>query len=95
MAVIHFISLLNTVSKSAALFLKYNVSSNKELQQKLMPKFAFGCKRALVHDTYYSTMAKSHVKLHTGRILSVTDETIVDVNGISPKIDVSIVLRAK
>ncbi|KAI8873001.1 putative flavoprotein [Ramicandelaber brevisporus] len=46
-------------------------NENKELREKITPKYALGCKRIVVADDYYPALARSNVTVVTNSIKSV------------------------
>lgn len=62
-----------------------------ELQEKVTPHFAFGCKRVLISNDYYPALAADDVDLVTEPIAKVTGSSIVTADGTEREIDVLVV----
>jgi cation diffusion facilitator CzcD-associated flavoprotein CzcO len=52
----------------------------KKLREQLTPKYAVGCKRVIISDDYYPTLAKENVFLETSPIHKITEKG-VEVDG--------------
>ena len=61
-----------------------------ELQRKVTPSDELGCKRTMLTDDWYPTLAKPNVDLLTERIAAVTPAGIRDENGVERPADVLI-----
>jgi cyclohexanone monooxygenase len=59
-----------------------------ELQEKLTPKYAIGCKRPSFHNTYLSTFNRDNVSLETNPIAEVTERGIRTADGTEHEFDV-------
>lgn len=57
---------------------------DKEMQEKLRPNYNPGCKRIIISDDYYPTLALPHVHLITSKISSITKSGI-ETEGGEPK----------
>ena len=62
-----------------------------ELRAKVTPTFEIGCKRILISNDYYPTLARDHVDLVTDPISKVTGTSIVTADGIEREVDAIIV----
>ena len=62
-----------------------------ELREKVMPRFAFGCKRVLISNDYYPALAADNVDVVTDPITKVTGSSIVTADGTEREIDVLVV----
>ncbi|CAG7923244.1 unnamed protein product [Penicillium olsonii] len=60
--------------------LKDQLPDNPELWDTLTPKYAPGCKRVIITDDYYPTIARKNVDLETREITGITDAGI-EVDG--------------
>lgn len=60
--------------------MKAQLPDEPELWGKLTPGYAPGCKRVIITDDYYPTLARQNVELETRRITSITDAGI-EVDG--------------
>jgi cation diffusion facilitator CzcD-associated flavoprotein CzcO len=58
-----------------------------ELRRKLTPADEFGCKRVMLTDEWYPTLARPNVDLVTARIAEVTAGGIRDERGIEREVD--------
>ncbi len=61
------------------------------LRAAVTPDFSFGCKRVLLSDTWYPTLARDDVELVTTPIASVTETGIVTRDGRHREVDVVVV----
>jgi cation diffusion facilitator CzcD-associated flavoprotein CzcO len=59
-----------------------------ELRRKVTPDDEFGCKRLLLTDDWYPTLAEPNVELVTGRIEAVTPTGVRDATGVERAADV-------
>jgi cation diffusion facilitator CzcD-associated flavoprotein CzcO len=64
--------------------------TNPELRRKLTPDYVMGCKRVLLSNDYYPTLARSNVEVVTNDIREVTPEGIVTADGARYLADVII-----
>ncbi|QBR92224.1 flavin-containing monooxygenase [Nocardioides euryhalodurans] len=65
--------------------------SDPELRERLTPDFEIGCKRILISNTYYPTLARDHVDLVTEPITKVTADAVVTADGVEHPVDVLVV----
>ncbi len=65
--------------------------SDPDLRARVTPTFAIGCKRVLISNTYYPTLAQAHVDLVTDPISRVTPSGIVTADGTERPVDVLVV----
>ncbi|GAB2755770.1 NAD(P)/FAD-dependent oxidoreductase [Nocardioides salsibiostraticola] len=65
--------------------------SDPVLRKKVTPTYQIGCKRILISNTYYPTLAQDHVDVVTDPIAKVTPTGIVTADGTVREIDVLIV----
>jgi cation diffusion facilitator CzcD-associated flavoprotein CzcO len=59
------------------------------LRQRLTPNFALGCKRILLSNTWYRTLAQKHVTVMDG-VREIQGNQIFDIEGRSAQVDVLI-----
>jgi hypothetical protein len=59
--------------------MKTQLASKPELWEKLVPDYAPGCKRVIITDDYYPTLARDNVELETRQITHIT-ETGIEVD---------------
>ena len=64
---------------------------DRELREKLTPKFTIGCKRMLISNTYFPAIARDNVELVTDPIQRVNAHSITTADGTERPIDVLIV----
>lgn len=67
--------------KKEALTHMYSAISHPSLRRKLTPDYTIGCKRILLSNTYYPTLAQPNVEVHTNGIAEVTEEGLIDQKG--------------
>ncbi|KAJ5301843.1 hypothetical protein N7508_006706 [Penicillium antarcticum] len=60
--------------------MKAQLASKPELWEKLTPDYAPGCKRIIITDDYYPTLARDNVELETRQITHIT-ETGIEIEG--------------
>ncbi|MDA3041022.1 MAG: NAD(P)/FAD-dependent oxidoreductase [Actinomycetota bacterium] len=61
--------------------------SDPELVAALTPDYDPGCKRILVSDDFYAALALPHVRLVPKGVASLTESTVVDVDGDETEVD--------
>ncbi|MGA3189788.1 MAG: NAD(P)/FAD-dependent oxidoreductase [Bryobacteraceae bacterium] len=61
-----------------------------ELRAKVTPSYEFGCKRVLISNDFYPTLARPNVELVTEAIAEVRAHSIVTTDGIERPVDVLI-----
>lgn len=64
--------------------------ADPQLRRKLTPDYTMGCKRILLSDDYYPTLARPDVELVTERIAEVRERGIVTDDGVERAADVII-----
>ncbi|MFD4367865.1 flavin-containing monooxygenase [Rhodococcus sp. NPDC058521] len=64
---------------------------DKDLRKKVHPNFQIGCKRMLISNNYYPTLAKDHVDLVTDGIAEVTADSVISKDGTERKVDAIVV----
>jgi len=64
-----------------------HVIKNKELCEKLIPKFSMGCKRITPSDTYLQAFNEDHVHLITDKIEEITETGIKTSDGVNHEVD--------
>lgn len=67
--------------------MKSALANKPELWEKLVPNYAPGCKRILLTDDYYPTLARDNVDLETRGIARVTESGIETADGDSREFD--------
>jgi cation diffusion facilitator CzcD-associated flavoprotein CzcO len=65
--------------------------SDPELRSRVTPDFELGCKRVLLSDDWYPTLARSDVELVTERIDHLTEDGVVTRDGRHREVDAIIV----
>jgi cation diffusion facilitator CzcD-associated flavoprotein CzcO len=58
-----------------------------ELRAKLTPNYTMGCKRVLISNNYYPTLARENVHLVTDGIAEITENGVVDTAGVEREVD--------
>jgi cation diffusion facilitator CzcD-associated flavoprotein CzcO len=58
------------------------------LREKLRPNYKFGCKRAIINDTFYPAIQKPNAHLETTPIARFTANGIVTTDGVEHPVDV-------
>lgn len=64
--------------------------TDPELREKLTPQYEFGCKRVLISNDFYPTLARPNVELVTDAVKEVRAHSIVTSDGIERPVDVLI-----
>ena len=62
--------------------------ADPELRAKATPDYEFGCKRLLISNDWYATLARPDVELLNGRVERITAEGVVDPDGVERPADV-------
>ncbi len=70
--------------------MKEIIGDDKELQELLIPKYAYGCKRAAASNAYLQTFKRPHVKCVTSTIDHFTENGIRTEDGNEYEIDLVI-----
>lgn len=68
--------------------MKKQLNGDKDLVEKLIPKYEFGCKRVLISNKYLDTFLRPNVKLHVDPITIVDSDSITTQTGKRQQIDV-------
>lgn len=61
--------------------------ADPELRRKVTPSYEFGCKRIMLTDDWYPTLAQDNVELVSGGIERVTPGGIRDASGVERPVD--------
>jgi cation diffusion facilitator CzcD-associated flavoprotein CzcO len=64
--------------------------SDPHLRAALTPDYALGCKRVLLSDDYYPTLARPDVHLVTSAVREIRPHSVVDADGKEHQLDVLI-----
>jgi len=78
-------------AKKAALKNIADGIEDPELRRRVTPTFEIGCKRILISNDWYPTLARDHVDLVTDPIAKITPAGIVTRDGAEREVDVIIV----
>jgi cyclohexanone monooxygenase len=78
-------------AKKAALHNIARAIDDPEMRARLTPDFEIGCKRILISNDYYPTLARDHVDLVTEPITKVTGDAVVTADGVEHPADVIVV----
>ncbi len=70
--------------------MKEIIGDDKELQELLIPKYAYGCKRAAASNAYLQTFKRPHVKIVTSTIQEFTENGICTEDGQEYAVDLVI-----
>jgi len=71
---------LTRPAETAARMHRERAIADPDLRRRLTPDYALGCKRVLISNDYYPTLAQDHVDLVTDRIVRVTRDAVVTVD---------------
>jgi cation diffusion facilitator CzcD-associated flavoprotein CzcO len=69
---------------------KFNIRrhiKDKDLRKKVTPDFAFGCKRVLMANNYYPSLAEDNVEVITHGVTEVRENSIIASDGTEREID--------
>jgi cation diffusion facilitator CzcD-associated flavoprotein CzcO len=58
-----------------------------ELRRKLTPKYTMGCKRVLVSNDYFPTLARDNVQVVTSGVAQVRENSVVATDGTEHEVD--------
>ncbi|NLE82359.1 MAG: NAD(P)/FAD-dependent oxidoreductase [Rhodococcus sp.] len=64
---------------------------DKDLRRKVTPNFQIGCKRMLISNNYYPTLARDNVDLVTDGIARVTANSVITKDGTEREVDAIVV----
>ena len=78
-------------ARKAALHNIHKAITDPELRRKVTPTFEIGCKRILISNDWYPTLARDDVDLVTDPITKVTPTAVVTADGTEREVDVLIV----
>ena len=78
-------------AKKAALMNLHGAIKDPALREKLTPHFEIGCKRILISNDYYPTLAQGHVDVVTDPIAKVSGHAIVTADGVEREVDAIVV----
>lgn len=80
--------LLNRLVRHSALrHMRRELSDHPALIEKLTPRYQIGCKRILIMNDYYTTLARQNVELLTCGIREIRSHSIVGGDGIERPVD--------
>jgi cation diffusion facilitator CzcD-associated flavoprotein CzcO len=60
---------------------------DRELRKALTPDYTIGCKRILMSNDYYPSLARDNVEVVTGGVTRVTERGVVGADGIEREVD--------
>lgn len=81
----------NMSQQQAALdFINKEFGDRPDLRKVLTPDYPVGGKRLIQNSTFYSTLKRDNVELVSRGVASVTEDAVVDGDGIEHKVDVLI-----
>ena len=63
--------------KTLTKYMMYQLNGNKDLADKVIPKFAVGCKRIIRSERFLPALAKDHVELVTDKLTRVESNGVV------------------
>lgn len=63
---------------------------DQQLLNALTPNYALGCKRVLLSDDWYQTLALEHVTVIPGGVSSMTKDSVIGKDGVPHKVDVMV-----
>ncbi len=81
------VPLASVFEKQARGYVRKEVD-DPELQEKLIPRYAMGCKRPSFHNEYLATFNRANVTLETDPIERITPSGIVTAGGVEHAVDV-------
>ncbi|NKQ58597.1 NAD(P)/FAD-dependent oxidoreductase [Amycolatopsis sp. K13G38] len=61
--------------------------TDPELRGKLTPDYTMGCKRVLISNDYYPSLAKDNVEVNTDGVREVREHSVVDNAGVEHEVD--------
>ena len=79
--------LMKLGERAARRHLRRQIPDDPELRAKLMPDYTMGCKRVLVSDDYYPSLAQPNVDVVTAGIREIKAHSIVDAEGVEHEAD--------
>ncbi|PGH15402.1 hypothetical protein AJ80_05586 [Polytolypa hystricis UAMH7299] len=70
-------TMANFIRNESLKMMKRQLPNQPELWEKVTPDYPVGCKRILLSDNYFPTLARKNVTLETGHIERITEKGIV------------------
>jgi cation diffusion facilitator CzcD-associated flavoprotein CzcO len=61
--------------------------ADPELRARLTPSYTMGCKRVLISNDYYPTLARANVHLVTEAVTEITENGVLDAAGTAHEVD--------
>ena len=77
----------NTARSECVNMIKSHLKNKPDLWDKLIPQYAPGCKRVIISDDFYKTLARENVSLQTSPIKGFSSTGIETEDGLSEQFD--------
>jgi cation diffusion facilitator CzcD-associated flavoprotein CzcO len=78
---------VNRLGSRIALRHMHKAVRDKDLREKLTPRYVMGCKRVLLSNDYFPSLTKENVEVHTSAIREVRPGGIVTADGVEHPAD--------
>ena len=79
--------LLSIVSRETQSHIRRHIP-DEDVRETMRPSYKAGCKRILVSDDYYPTLAKEHVDLVASAVSQIEGKTVTCLDGTTHEIDI-------
>lgn len=77
----------STAAREEALLHLYSQVEDRDLRRLLTPDYAFGCKRVLLSDAFYTAVASGEVQLEASALAAVEGNTLIAASGTRREVD--------
>lgn len=65
----------------------YKAVKDSELREKLTPSYKMGCKRILLSNAYYPSLAQANVRVNSNEIKEIKENAVIDAEGNQIEVD--------
>jgi cation diffusion facilitator CzcD-associated flavoprotein CzcO len=78
---------MKVIEKVARGYLDRRFAGRPDLKAKLTPDFTIGCKRILMSNDYYSSLAQPNADVVTEKVVKITPTGVVTADGVEHEVD--------
>lgn len=79
------------IEQSCKDMMRADLPGREDLWEKLTPNYSPGCKRVLITDDYYKSLAQPNCRLETGRINQITEKGVELDSGEEEEFDLLVI----